>query len=99
MKNLPVIILILVVAAAGIYFYIERDAVDLTLNGGDVNTDTVTTNTMLFMQRRAQLEQLSIDSSLFLDPRFRELRSFTPPVPERPIGRDNPFLPAKRADS
>lgn len=99
MKNLPVIILVLVVAAAGIYFYLERDTMDLSLDGSSGAADSVTTNTMLFMQRRAQLEKLSIDNTLFIDPRFRALRSFTTPVPERPVGRDNPFLPAQRADS
>lgn len=99
MKNLPIIALVLVVAAAGIYFYLQRDVVNLTLDGGDALADSMNTNALLFMQRRAQLEQLSIDNTLFVDPRFKALRSFTTPVPERPVGRDNPFLPAERADS
>lgn len=98
MKNIFVIIVLLVVAAAGVYFYIQRDAANLVLGGAVPASESVLANTQVFMQRRAQLEQLSIDGTLFTDPRFRSLRSFTTPVPERPIGRDNPFLPAERVE-
>ena len=96
MKNLPVIIILLVVAAAGIYFYVQRDSANLVI---DVSmSESIIASTQVFMQRRAQLEQLSIDNSLFTDLRFRSLRSFTTPIPERPVGRDNPFLPAESAE-
>lgn len=96
MKNLPVVIILVLVAAAGVYFYIQRDSTTLVT---DVSaSESVVASTQIFMQRRAQLEQLAIDNTLFTDPRFRSLRSFTTPVAERPVGRDNPFLPAERAE-
>jgi hypothetical protein len=94
MKNLILILGVLVIGAAGVYLFTKRDATQELFTAGVPVSEEVLANTQVFMERRAVLESLAIDRSLFSDPRFTSLRSFETPIMERPVGRPNPFEPA-----
>jgi hypothetical protein len=92
MNNTIVIVGILVIAAAGGYLFLNRDAGELILEDEAVPSD-VLANTQLFMERRAVLDSITLDTAVLSDTRFTSLRSYTSPVAPRPVGRPNPFAP------
>lgn len=94
MKNIITVVGLLVVAAAGIYLFTQRDAANLVLNDSARVSDNVLINTQVFIERRVVLESLSIEPAILKDVRFTSLRSYTTPVRPRPVGRENPFEPA-----
>ncbi|MBY0309943.1 hypothetical protein K2Q16_02245 [Patescibacteria group bacterium] len=94
MKNIITIIGLLVVAAAGIYLFTQRDAANLVLNDSVDVSSSVLASTQVFIERWVVLESLTIEPEIFEDPRFTSLESYTTPVPARPVGRTNPFEPA-----
>jgi len=96
MNNIITIVTVVVVAAAGVYLFTQRDAAQLVFLGDTSVSPEVLANTQLFMERSALLTQLNIDTSLFTDPRFTTLSSFATRVPSRPQGRTNPFEPPAR---
>ncbi len=96
MKNIIVIVGVVIVAAAGIYLFTQRQATQLVLTSDGGVSEEMLTNTQLFIERSAILGSLEIDVEVLDDPRLTSLRSYTTPVPERPVGRTNPFEPAAR---
>lgn len=94
MKNIITVVGLLVVAAAGIYLFTQRDAATLVLNDSVQVSDAVLASTQVFIERRAVLESLTIEPEILRDARFTSLRSYTTPLRTRPLGRDNPFEPA-----
>lgn len=94
MKNIIIIVGLLVVAAAGIYLFTQRDAANLVFSDSAQVPEVVLASTEVFIERRMVLESLSVDSTIVKDPRFTSLRSHTEPIRVRPMGRDNPFEPA-----
>lgn len=96
MKNTIVIIGVVTVAAAGIYLFTQRQATQLVLTSDSGVSAEMLANTQLFIERSTILESLEIDATVLDDPRLTSLRSYTTPVLERPVGRNNPFEPAAR---
>lgn len=96
MKNIIVIVGVIIVAAAGVYLFTMRQATQLVLTSGTGVSEEMLANTQLFIERSAILESLEIDPAVLDDPRLTSLRSYTTPVAERPVGRNNPFEPAAR---
>lgn len=94
MKNTIVILGLVIIAAAGVYLFLNRDATQLMLDNSEGVSEAVLASTQVFIERRAILESLTLDTTLLDDSRFLSLRSFSRPVSERPVGRDNPFAPA-----
>ncbi len=99
MKNIIVLIGVVVVAAAGIYLFTQRQATQLVLSMESGVSPEMLANTQLFIERSAILQSLEIDATILSDDRLTSLRSYTTPVEERPVGRANPFEPAVRSDS
>lgn len=91
MKNIITIVGLLIIAAAGIYLFMQRDAANLVLTDSVQVSEGVLESTQVFIERRVVLESLSIDPAILKDGRFTSLRSYTTPIRTRPIGRDNPF--------
>jgi hypothetical protein len=86
---------VVAVAAAGWYWYSSRPVAEDGAVGAASTGDMLAT-AQLFVERSARLSSIKLDTAVLSDPQFRNLRSYTVPVRERPIGRDNPFEPAAR---
>jgi len=90
MNNFLYILILLVLIGVGVFVYTQRDS--QLLSGAEITaSESVLSITSRYINRRAILDGLQIDAELFSDARFTSLRSFSKPVKERPIGRDNPF--------
>lgn len=91
LKNLFVIIGLLLVAGLGFYLYStgeigpQANDIDFTLEAESAE----------LVRRLNEVSRITIDSSVFSDPRFISLRSFASPVEQYPVGRSNPFLPSE----
>ena len=90
-QNLIVVLGLLVVAALGYFLYTQNQNSVLSLG-----TDVVTTQAALenqdFLNKLNELQAITLDDSLFSDPRFQSFINFRPPVIEESVGRENPFL-------
>lgn len=90
-KNLIVILALITVAFAGYFMFMQQSATTLRFSTNDQVLQNMLTNSQLFIERRQQLEQVTLDTEFFDDDRFRSLRSFDRQVIEQPIGRTDPF--------
>jgi len=94
--NKSILILgVVAIAAAGWYWYSSRPVASDDLASASTTSDMLAT-AQIFVERSARLSAIQLDTEVLTDTQFRSLRSFTTPVRERPIGRDNPFEPAAR---
>lgn len=94
LKNIAVTIVFLVLLFAGYYAYQQRDAGQLDFTQTETVDSNALANAQIFIQRRTVLDSIEFDTSIFDDERFRSFESFTEPVPDLPVGRENPFAPA-----
>jgi hypothetical protein len=92
LKNLFVIIGLLLVAGLGYYIYSSQGSLSPVSNEQDLNLEAESAD---LIRKIDSIKRISIDRSLFSDPRFTNLRSFATPVPVYPVGRSNPFRPAE----
>lgn len=93
LKNLLFVLGFILVAGAGYYMYSTQSIGELDIRGVAALDASVVQNTEVFIERRETLNSLNLGTDLFDDPRFTNLRTFTTPVPQQPVGRVNPFLP------
>ncbi len=90
MKNTVVILLALTFAYAAYYFYIQNKNSALDTEVGVV-TDEIIAKTQLFIELRATLDAIQLDTDIFENEVFLSYQSFTKPPVEEPFGRANPF--------
>ena len=88
-KNIVIILGVLTVGFAGYYFYAQQASSDPMAD--DFALQEMLASTEVFIVRSQELDQMSFDLTVFEDPRFRTLRSFSNPVQEQPVGRTDPF--------
>ena len=91
--NLVIILGFITVAFAGYYIFIQQNDSALNFNSNEQTMQNMLNNTQVFIARRQTLDKVELANavSFFDDARFRSLRSFSTPILERPIGRENPF--------
>lgn len=91
--NLVIILGFITVAFAGYYVFIQQNGSALEFSSNKQTMQNMLNNTQVFIARRQALDKIELATAarLFDDPRFRSLRSFSTPIKERPVGRDNPF--------
>lgn len=89
--NISIVLGLITVAFAGYYMYTQRSAATLSFESNTQSVQNMLNNTRVFIERRQALDRVSLDLSFFEDPRFQSLRSYSTPIEERPIGRDDPF--------
>lgn len=89
-KNLFIII-VCVAAAGAAYYFTRPDASAVALGENAVVRQELIAKTQSFIERSAKLQQINIDQSFFMDDAFTSLRSFSTPVPNQPLGRNNLF--------
>jgi hypothetical protein len=88
-KNATTIIILLAFAALGYYLFIQSDSQSIA--PGYSSQSHVLAETAVFLERRRTLEQIQFDLRVLENPVFSSLTSYSTPVLEPPIGRDNPF--------
>lgn len=90
-KKLIVLLTIVILLGLGYFLIIERNGVSLDILTQSNLSDQLIANSQIFIERGTTLRQTRIDLTLFEDPRFTSLRSYSTPVPTQPIGKPNLF--------
>lgn len=92
-KNLVIILGLATVGFAAYFVFMKQADPAISFETNQAMLESMLANSQLFIERRQQLETVSLDTSLFDDERFTSLRSYSRPVEEQLIGRDDPFQP------
>ncbi len=90
-KNLIIILGLITVAFAGYFMFMQQSATTLSFDTNDEVLQNMLANSQIFIERRQQLQNVTLDTGFFTDPRFTSLRSFDTPIVEQPVGRLDPF--------
>lgn len=94
-QNIAVLLGIITLAVAGYYLYTQQGATILQTGTDDAELEAMLANTAQFIEHRRELDRIALNLNVFEDPHFTTLRSFSAPILQQPIGRDNPFAPAE----
>jgi len=86
--SIAIILGVITIAFAGVYFYTERNS---TLVDPQINKQTVLNQTRDYISNTSALNRIKLDYSFFEDQRLLSLQSFSTPIADSPIGRPNPF--------
>lgn len=89
LKNIATVLILFTVALGGYYLFIKKDATELDLSGSasaDLFVDV-----QKYIERREVLGNVQLDTTLFNEPRFRSLVSFSSEGAPISVGRPNPF--------
>jgi len=91
--NLVIVLGVITVAFAGYYVFIQQGESGLGFNSNEQTMQNMLNNTQVFITRRQALDRVDLNTAvgIFEDAQFRSLRSFSTPIQERPVGRENPF--------
>lgn len=79
-----------ILLALGYYLFFAPGNSVLVGNTEPLNT-TLLLQTQEFIERRQQLDIVTLDTALFTDPRFTSLRSFETPVAPQAMGKNSVF--------
>jgi len=90
LKNIIVAIICIACAGLGYYLFIDGGS-DSGVSSNSVVRQELVNKTQSFIERSARLQQVNIDQSFFTDSTFTSLRSFSAPVPNQPLGRNDIF--------
>ena len=94
LKNLMYVLVALTVGVGGYYIYNMDKTTALSDTDSTVLTQEILVSTQLFIERRAILENVQLNTEAFSNPNFKTYRSFREPLIEEPYGsRPNPFVP------
>lgn len=91
-KNIIIVLTLLTLLFAAYYFYTQQPSV-LNFSQNEADIQQMTSQAQVFIERGSIIQQVTIDTSLFSQLPFNQLRSFTSPVEPQQTGRPNPFLP------
>ena len=90
LKNITTFFILVVIAIAGYYVFIQANPADISTDNEFLQQDMYA-KTQSFIGYRASLERVTIDTSVFENPLFISYRNFTKPVNSQVVGRGNPF--------
>jgi hypothetical protein len=90
LKSVVSILVIATCAFLGYYIFVQKDADALALDGSAV-TEQLFGDVQKYIERRAVLDGIALDTAIFGDERFRSLVGYPTDVVEQPVGRTNPF--------
>lgn len=90
-KNITTILVALSLAFLGYYLYSQNKLSGLSYNDGASSDQEMLDNTRVFIERRALLDKVTLDTDIFLNPVFQSYRSYRSPELAAPVGRPNPF--------
>lgn len=90
LKNLLIFLAIIATGAIGYYLYTQGNDPSAKASNDAINA-SITLQTESFLKSLNELKTISLDGSIFSDPRFNSLTSYTSPVQAQAIGRPDPF--------
>lgn len=90
-QNLIVVLGLIVIAGLGYYLY-NQNKESLLSSGNETVQSQAELESVDFLRKLNELKSLSLDGSIFTDPRFQSFVDREPPVVEEEVGRENPFL-------
>lgn len=96
-KKTLIILIVIAIVGLIIYFYITgkpSDSSVSSLETGESATDAQLAGTRV-LNLLNQINSLKIDSTIFESPAYKSLIDYSVAIPERSIGRQNPFAPIK----
>ena len=84
----------MIVIGGGAFFYFYGQDTPTNTSGiGITQPDPSTADQTQILSLLNQIRSLRIDSQLFLDPAYTQLYDYSVVIPERNVGRPNPFAP------
>lgn len=89
-KNIGGALLALTLAYVGYSFYVQSSDAALE-SGASSYTEQMVTDAQIFIERRATLDRLKIETQIFSDPVFSSYKTFSTPIQQTAVGRKNPF--------
>lgn len=95
-KNTIVVLGVVLMVFAGYYFFLQDSAGVIRTSESSAQLEQMLAKTQVFIQHRGTLDEISLDTSLFSDPKFMTLTDHTPPPNEFNVSRENPFVPAEK---
>lgn len=90
-KNILVVIALLLTLAFGYFLYLQNNNATLNIDNQDISINA-SAEAAQFLQRLTELKAITLDNTIFLDPRLSALNSYAGEVQAEPIGKSNPFL-------
>jgi hypothetical protein len=93
MSSLKNIIIIIVCIACGTfaYFLTRSDGTTADMGTNSAVRQELIAKTQSFIERSNKLQTITIDQAFFMDATFTSLRSFSTPVPNQALGRNDLF--------
>ena len=92
LKNTLIALSVLILLIIGYYMILQRGSMTLSLGNGSANvSEQLFSQTEVFIERRRKLESLSLDLSIFNDPSFISLVSYTTAIEDQPVGKSDIF--------
>ncbi len=89
-SNTLILIVATLIVACGAYWYFFTD----TGNEPSLTTGQTASQTQIeFQTLLGELQPISFNTAIFLDPRFKSLVDLTTPITPETIGRLDPFAP------
>lgn len=95
LKNTLAFALLGGVALLGYVMFVQRDSNSLIISENDVVSNQLLVQAKSFIEKRAVIESLNLDTSILVDPRFTNLNTFTAPVPQQQVGKLSLFESAQ----
>lgn len=90
--NIAIVLGLITVVFAGYWLYSQNGSDLLSTEPTNEQTmENMLNNTNAFIGHRQVLNGIKLDLTILEDKRFVGLRSFTTPIEEADIGRENPF--------
>jgi len=86
-KNITVALLVITFLFVGYYIYSQRDS--NSINPGA--NEALFENVQKYIARREVLNQITLDTALFSNPRFTSLSGLPRGLQAQPVSRSNPF--------
>lgn len=91
--NIIVLTGIVITAVAGYFLFSQNSSPFLSTDTSDQQLQQLFISSQLFVERSRALSEIEMDTTLFDDPVFNSLKSYSPPPDEFTVGRPNPFAP------
>lgn len=86
-----ILIIVICIACAGFAYYMTRSDDSTSEMANAAVRQELIAKTQSFIERSNRLQQINIDQAFFMDSTFTSLRSFSTPVPNQALGRDDLF--------
>ena len=88
LSTLFTILALLITVGLGYYLYVQRGIEDVSNTGLEAD---ISTEAALFLARLNEIQEIQLSSEVLSDARFTSLLTYSTPIQDEPLGRENPF--------